>query len=425
MSGSSSPSGALPPALGPALERRLLASAPSFLDLGLALYDWWKSASARNEFQDRFEETSVFNRPDTSFGFFDHARIGNETMRVMGNFQTVDYDRPKSPHAAQSVAADWMQVQVREFVLRYFMRVSDFREPEAYTPPSRRSFGPPLDWLSLCPKRDPGEEGFGFSQLYYKLRGSEGVGQFPESERTAIVDLRDLGAVYDWIVLWVRIFDFQFRVSPFGSDLPGLMLPLRTASYLVMNPEFVILDDHPSALDELGRYGLGYAFIKNPDLTVFGYGPGEFTAAFESIQFIVFKDGRVRVTLAFVSNVPERILNLSIDPFSWTAKVWDAGCRAVGLGPLAVAGDLSRLSPLRGLKIDPVFGFTRAANFLTDGRAARDFCISERQILKEFLLKHFQQHYHTITGSLRTWRQIPDWTDAAALPDWVVSGRSG
>ncbi len=421
---SHSSSGVRPPRLGAEAERRLLDSANPSLQAGLALYRWWHGASSRNEFRERFEETFVFNRPETSFGFFDQATVGGETIPVMGNFQTVDYDRSKAPPGARGAAADWLQAQVREFVLRYFLRVSDFREPEAYAPADRPSRGPVLDALSLCRVGNPAEEGFGFSQLYYGLRGSDQPGRFPESERTAITDLRDVGPLYDWVILWVRIFDFQFRVAPFGPNTPELRLPLRTSSFLVMNRELVVIDDRPSAQDELGRYGLGYAFIPNPEQTALGYGPGEFTAACEFIEFIVYKDGRVRVELAFISNVPDRILNVSADPFSWTAKAWDASCRRLGLETLAVGGQLSRLSPWRDRTFDPVFGLVRAANLFTDGRAERDLCVSQKQLLKEFLLKHFEQHYHTITGSLRTWRQIPDWTDTAALPEWVVSGRS-
>jgi hypothetical protein len=64
------------------------------------------------------------------------------------------------------------------------------------------------------------------------------------------------------------------------------------------------------------------------------------------------------------------------------------------------------------------------ANAVTGGQAAQQLCISREQLDKDFLVQHFMQHYVTIVGSLLTWRQIPNWLDAAALPDWVVAGRS-
>src|SRR5436190_2322641 len=100
-------SGSRPPVLDAAAERRLLGSAIPGLEAGLALFRWWKNARLHDSFQDRFEETFVFNRPETSFGFFDQAVVAGETVPVMGNFQTVDYDHSKSPARVRGAAADW------------------------------------------------------------------------------------------------------------------------------------------------------------------------------------------------------------------------------------------------------------------------------------------------------------------------------
>ena len=42
-------------------------------------------------------------------------------------------------------------------------------------------------------------KGFGFSQLYYKLRDG-GVARFPPEQEFAIVDVRELYSRYEWIV---------------------------------------------------------------------------------------------------------------------------------------------------------------------------------------------------------------------------------
>src|SRR5947209_6047357 len=73
---------------------------------------------------------------------------------------------------------------------------------------------------------------------------------------------------------------------------------------------------------------------------------------------------------------------------------------------------------------DPVYTSVSLANLLTANQAAEQFCISREQLEKDFLAQHFTQHYTTIVGSLLTWRQIPNWLDAQALPEWVVTGRS-
>ena len=74
--------------------------------------------------------------------------------------------------------------------------------------------------------------------------------------------------------------------------------------------------------------------------------------------------------------------------------------------------------------LDPVYGFVSLANILSANQAAQQLCISREQLNKDFLAQHFTQHYVTLVGSLLTWRQIPDWLDSAALPEWVVLGRS-
>jgi hypothetical protein len=86
-------------------------------------------------------------------------------------------------------------------------------------------------------------------------------------------------------------------------------------------------------------------------------------------------------------------------------------------------------SSLRGLTpktggLDPTLPSISLLNQLTNGMAAKELAISREQLFRGFLVKHSLQHYQTLLGSLRTWRQIPDWLDAASLPDWVVQGQS-
>jgi hypothetical protein len=64
------------------------------------------------------------------------------------------------------------------------------------------------------------------------------------------------------------------------------------------------------------------------------------------------------------------------------------------------------------------------ANLVTGGLAGRQFCISMEELQRRFLVQHFMQHYEMLTGSVLTWRQIPDWLDQANLPQWVITGLS-
>lgn len=408
------------PGLVPSAEdRRILDAVDLYLGRGRDLLRYWKEVSAADRFGERFPLASTAHRPDASFGFFDQATVDGRPMPVMGNFQTMFYDQPKSPGRDRREAALWMREQMREFALRYFMRVSDFRRPRPYVE-ERRSPPPKVfEPLSLCARDSASDVGFGFRQLFFRRPGGE-IGVFPAEEQGAIVDLRRIGRDLDWIVTRVKIFDFAFGFSPFAGG-PSLSLPLDEDSFLVVSPEFVLAEDDPEP-GELGHYGLGYAFVKNPEPGVLAYGPGEFDAAIELIDFHVFADGRVTVTAVFVANRPRGIVNF--DPVGWGfagVKALSLGLAAPFLAPFEAAWRSLRPPALP----DPIFTSLALADLASFGWTSRELCWSRRALDVEFLLKHFQQHYETLAGSLQTWRQIPDWLDTAALPRWVVEGRSG
>ncbi|HKI03136.1 MAG TPA: hypothetical protein VKK31_14260 [Thermoanaerobaculia bacterium] len=407
-------------------ERDVLDSADLYLRRGLDLKRWWDRACATNSFAQKFPLTVSFNRPDESFGFFDVARVDGRDMPIMGNYQSLFYDQPKSPVADRAEAARWTRDQLRQFVLRYFMRISHFRLPEAFIPNEDRVRVPallrPLSW---CPEENPAQVGFGFSQFFAKERGSGEVRGFPEIDRYAIVDLRRIGTQLEWILPSVRIFDFKFSFQPFGPGTPSLVVPLNEGSYLVMNRDFVFDEEEPTP-DLLGRYGFGYSFIKNPLPGLLAYGPGEFDAAIEIIRFTVDRAGRIRAEAIFVANRPSRVASVSLNPLDWgyqAANLLTLGTSRYLLEPFKRTWELL---PGANASFDPVQLLISTANLMTAGLAARDFCVSLEQLEREFLVIHFQQHNAALVGSLETWRQIPDWLASEdRLPAWVVTGRSG
>ena len=162
-----------------------------FLRDGLALKRWWTRADATNSYAQRFPLDREFNRPAGAYGFFDEVQLDTGPLPVMGNVQEMFYDQPKSPVVSQRATAEWTRDQIREFVLHYFMRISAFREPEAYLPERRIATAQVLRSLSWCPQEDIQRRGFGFRQLYYKLKDSGQVGKFPTREHPAIIDLRE------------------------------------------------------------------------------------------------------------------------------------------------------------------------------------------------------------------------------------------
>ena len=403
-------------------DRRILDQVEHYLANGLFLKNWWEQADITNAYDEKFELERTFNRPDQSYGFFGRAAAEHEVLPVMGNVQTMFYDQPKVSKAPSSNPSDGIRQQIREFVLHYFMRVSSFRQPEVVI--DRQAYAPAwLERISACPRPRAIREGFGFSQIYYKLAATAEVGKFCENDQSRIVDMREVGQKYDWLVLKVRIFDFDIKIRPFGDDGPELVFGLDEESYLVVSPAFVI-DGEPAPPGILARYGLGYAFIKSPRKGIVAYGPGEFDAAFELIQFDVLENGKVQVRMVFVVNRPERITNIPIEPINWgwrAADVLTLGLSTKLFGPLKIA--LDRVPGLSA-EFDPVYSSIDMLNFLTANQAAERLCISKQQLDKAFLMQHFMQHYQTIVGSLLTWRQIADWLDPTSLPDWVVSGRS-
>jgi hypothetical protein len=399
-------------------DRELVARAETALTNGLALKRWWKQIDASGAYAERFELVHEFNQSDESFGFYDRVDLNGRALPVMGSVEDSLYDMPK--HASGAEVRD----ELREFILHYFMRISDYRQPEAYAEPGRQARrSGPLRSLNWCRRGERSDIGFGFSQHYYKLRGSGAVGKFRRREEFAIVDLRELGEKYEWIVLKVRIFNFNLTFRLLGSERAQLVLPLLEETYLVLSRDFVVNADDPEP-GVLGKYGFGYAFIRSPAEGLFAYGPGEFDAAIELIDFRVLTSGETRAHLVFVVNRPDRIMNATVDPVDWSFRIADLfsfGLTSTLFAP--VRGVLERL-PLRVSGIDPVSAYVSLANQLTQGLAADEMCISRAQLERDFLTQHFMQHYQMLVGSLLTWRRIPDWLDRAALPQWIRLGRN-
>ncbi|HLE84731.1 MAG TPA: hypothetical protein VJG13_10370 [Thermoanaerobaculia bacterium] len=408
----------------PDIEAKLLASVEDCLAKGRDLKRWWDRVYPQDGFTRRFELGRTFHEPDASFGFFDEAPIGGASRPVMGNFQEMFYDRPKGQRGGSGApSAAWMRDQIREFVLRYFMRVSDFRAPQGFSESWRPPMSGLFDPLSWCPRQGSTDRGFGFRQLYFKRPGAAEVETFPEEERYAIVDLREIGTTYEWIVVKVKIFDFQFDFAPFGPDLPKIVFPLEEYSYLVVHRDFLLAEDDPEP-GVLGRYGFGYAFLKNPEPSAVGYGPGEFDYAIELIDFHVLENGTVRVPMVFVVNRPTRILNLRLDPMRWGLTMANAMTLGLASGLFrSLAAALPKM-PMAAGGFDPVYAYIDFARFASGGLAEDVLCISREQLEREFLVKHFMQHYDTISGSLETWRLIPDWLATEELPPWVITGKN-
>jgi hypothetical protein len=401
-------------------DREILNTVEQYLAAGVALKHWWEDTGVDDRVDQRFELERTLNRAARSYGFFAQAPVNNKMVPIMGSVQGMLYDRIKAPTQMAQAETEWTQQQLREFALRYFMRVASFRRPETIVCAEGAGAMSPLSRISWCDTPQILREGFGFSQLYYKTVNGE-IGKF--SNNSAIVDMRDIGAKYEWIVLKVRIFNFQVPTRPFGDTGPELMFNLDEESYVVISRDFV-LDRNRPAPGILGEYGIGYAFLKSPGSGLLAFGPGKFAMAIQLIQFQILESGDINVNMVFVVNRPEQIANVPVEPVDWLFRLADLlslGIAAPLLDPVRAA--ISHL-PLRLGTIDPVCFYIELMNFLTRGQAAETLCISRDQLDRRFLVQHFMQHYETVVGALFTWRQICDWLDTAALPRWVITGRS-
>jgi hypothetical protein len=397
-------------------ERAIVDKADGALADGLDLLRWWKQIDAANGYSNRFNLIRQFNWSDRSFGFFDNAPISDGMLPVMGVVEELTFDQPRSQ------APEWVRDQLREFVLHYFMRVSAFEEPEAFADPGRvspRDFEPGISW---CPAKQSLRAGFGYSQHFYKLAESGALGRFPPHERYTCVDLREIGARYAWTICKVQVFDFNLTLQPSGPDAAAVIVPLKEENYLLLSRDFITNREKP-APGILAEYGLGYALIRASDSpSIFAYGPGQFRAGFQLINFQVLDSGEVRASLVFVANRPDRVLDITLDPIDWSLQA--ANLFSLGLASRVIgqARQILNRLPLRVGGFDPVSTYITVVNSLMGEVATADLCISREQLERVFLVQHFKQHYRMMVGSLLTWRHTPDWLDSRAIPESIVTG---
>ena len=380
-------------------DRQIVAGVEESLARGIELKRWWERAEKAGSYRDQFPLQRAFNPARRSIGFFDEAGLSFGTIPVTGVVQEMLFDYTKTtPEATRD--------QVREFVMRHFLRVSDHRKPAAFA----------LKDLKRTKDQEAELSGWGYSQCYYKLRESGRVGRFAASEEARIVDLREIGDRHEWIVLKARLFTINVTLSPLGGSAPYMVLPLAafTEEYLIASREFIVCQEKDLEPGVLGRYGFGYATLRDTTLrSPLLWGPGRFNPGFEMFQFEVRDTGETVVTSPFAVNRPEQIFGVKPDPIAWGARVAD----------LISFGLTSRLLPGLRHGFDPLLTPIEVLNATTGNLPADAFGISKESVERYFLVQHFMAVYEMLTGSLMTYCQVPDWTaPEEELPPWVRSG---
>lgn len=403
-------------------DHQILNEVERSLANGIELHAWWDRASATGDFEQKFPTALTINRPDESYAYFDHATVGGKRIPIMGDMQEMFYDNTKIPRdatpEARQASVEWTRDQLQEYIMHYYSRTSSSALPKYYEPGAPD----PPTWLNpfgLCPRNGTDREGFGQKQLYYKLLDGR-VGKFPKDQQGTIIDLRDIGTKYEWMIGDARMFGFQFSFIPLGEQFPYGELPLRETQLAVISKDFIVNKTNPwdSPDGIVGEFGYGLATLKIPyDTTLVGYGPGYFDQGFMTYTWRIMQTGAIRAHMAFCVNQPDVVLNPALNPLSYGVKVADA--LSFGMA----SNVLERLPrAVRGALTDPVFASIAVANVATLGWAARDLNLSQNGVMKLFLYYHYLVIYTLVANSVATWRQIPDWLDAAALPEWVVKG---
>jgi|SRR6266851_832294 len=400
-------------------DRDLLRGVDQALATGVALKRWWEQTNATSSYAKRSELVREFNESQSSFAFFDEVSYDGQTLPVMGSVDEMLYDRQKDK------PNDRLRDQFREFILHYFMRVASYHPPAAIiqTGQSRhgdvQSFFRPLSW---CPAGAYTLAGFGYSQHYFKLRDSGLVGKFRERDWYSIVDLREIGKTFEWIIVKVHVFDTSLAFKPFGPRSFTIELAEAEEFYLVISPEFVTCQDNPTP-DVLGRYGFGYAILRREvDRSIFAPSADIFRTGFQVLNFELDNQGQSSARLVLVVNRPRSILDMDLNPVALglgLADLLSFGFASQLLSP--VSGVLEKFSPRIG-NFDPVTTYMSLVDKLSAGISVEQLCVSMETVEKQMLLESFIRHYDLIVGSIVTWRQTQNWLDPAQLPQQALSG---
>jgi hypothetical protein len=404
------------PSMMPA-DLAVLAHARRTLAESKELHEWLEQKSRSADYRERFEIVREHAPGDDSFGFFDVANVGGDQIPVMGVVHEMFFDRQKlgSPEPIRE--------QLAEFVLRYFIRVCHVGEPEAV--PARQ--GAPDSALQRAVSWLPGEArrtaGTGYQQLYYQLAASGRIGKFSREERPAIVDLREVGPTYDWILLKGDTLAFDLPFVPFGAELSTPHAPARESTHLLVAPSFVTRTEDPEP-GVLGEYGFGYGFVPyapgGPALLA--YGPGRFRAAVQALRFRLMANGEIHARATFVVARPDKIAAVDVDPIGWSMQLADLVTFRMASRLMSPVLAMADRFPLHARDFDPVAAYIRMANTLTAGLAENHLGISKAAVEKRMLFQHLRAHQEMLHRSLRVWRMVPDWTAHAKLPGFCHRG---
>jgi hypothetical protein len=406
-------------------EKVALEGVDASLARGLALKLWFDQRVARRGFADQFALAGAADRPYSSFGFFDHFPLDGGRVAVFGARHVFRFDQPGAMVAADFVTRhqrEWLD-QVREFALRYFLRVTAFGRPSpAFNAdlPAPTSYLPGLSWA--LPDSQP-RIGMRFSQRFFKRKDHDDILGFPGNE-TFATDLRELAdepCSLAWLLLRRQVLEPVSLAPPLWA--PEIVAAWNVDDFVVTSPKFAVEEENLSAKGLIANYGFGYAFVPGLPVGMPLSASVGFANAFESIRFGVAPNGAITVTVDFAADRAERVSAVDLNPVKWGFDVANTLTRGLIRGALPSLKDV--LPSLCIGTIDPVSAYIRGANAVTGGQAADMMGISRAHLDRRFLFLHFSRFHSLVNATLPVWRQIPNWLDSTALPGWIVTGGRG
>lgn len=379
-------------------DKAILANVDTAIRQGRELNLWWqgnKSAVTRIPFM-----RQLHNPPEWNYGFLENAVTSAGSLPVAGVIQCQLYSSPGGPGAKITKPdLEFISSQAHEFMMRHFMRLTSADDPAAAS-----------------------RSGWGYRQVYYKLAKDGKIRKFPENQQTKIVDLREIGPVYDWIVFQVRIFGFDISIDLSPGEGPKLQVNTEQPVYTVLTPDFVVQHPksgiHPARDGIVATYGYGYSVV--PDTTrqsIIAALPSAIDNTLETLRLDVHEDGRVWACMDFITPQPAKILNT--DPVSLGFRVADFfsfGTASRVLAPLKKA--LTEIVP----SPDPVYTGISLLNAATANAASDYLSIDKRHLFMKLMALHYTDVYDMYNLSASHFRQVDDWTDTASLPDWARFG---
>jgi hypothetical protein len=372
----------------------ILGQVDAQIAMGRELKAWWAENRDTRVRMNRVPIARQVHEPDANYGFFIDAQLRNGRLPVCGVVQDQAFRWPKLPPACAR-DPQWMKAQLREFVLRYFMRMAGTQPPRNET---------------------TGSEGWGYRQMYYSLAATGAVGKFPISQQTRIVPLDDVGPTYRWIVFLVNIhqFDMSFGI-PGVSNGPNVTLSMTQPVYTVMTPEFLLDEENPEP-GVIGRYGYGYSVVPNlAHRTAVTSGPSTITNTIEMLSFRVLDSGAVRAHMDFITPQPTRLVDPVLLAFEMADRLsFDTASKV--FAPFKAL--LERIEP----PVDPIYFSIDFLNAISAGLAAKEFGVSKQNLFKKFLNLHFTDVYKMYNLAASHFAMVRDWTDFETLPAWAATG---